>query len=135
MASHQKPNDIHPFADLLGMSMATSSDGYSEFVLTVDKKLLNPHQVLHGGVIYSLADTGMGAAVYTVLNEGQLCATIEIKISYFKPVFAGEIVCKTKIVNKGRSIVTLESEVFNGEQLVAKAMGSYAIFKARAKKA
>jgi acyl-CoA thioesterase len=47
------------------------------------------------------------------------------------PFSAGQIVCKTNFINKGRSIVTLESELFNGEQLVAKAMGTYAIFKAR----
>ncbi len=94
----------------------------------VEKSLTNPHQVVHGGVPYSMADTGMGAAVYLSLDPGYLCATVEIKMTYFKPVYSGEIVCETKIINKGKRLVALESFITNNGQLVAKASGTYCIF-------
>ncbi len=95
----------------------------------VEKSLTNPHAVVHGGVPYSMADTGMGAAVYLSLDPGYLCATVEIKMAYFKPVYSGEIVCETKIVNKGKRLVALESVISNQERVVAKASGTYCIFK------
>ena len=89
---------------------------------------LNPHRVVHGAVLYALADTGMGAALYPTLADGEICATIEIKINYFKPVSGGEVACTTRIVNRGRSVANLESRLFVGETLVAQANGNYAIF-------
>ena len=76
----KKTEYLHPYADLLGLEIQSSSDGKSTCLVTFKKTLLNPNNVLHGGVIYSLADTGMGAALSSVLNEGEKCATIEIKI-------------------------------------------------------
>ena len=58
-----------------------------------------------------------------------MCATIEIKITYFKAVRDGVLECRTVLVNKGKNIASLESEIMNHEQLVAKAYGSYSIFK------
>ncbi len=89
---------------------------------------MNPHGFLHGGVIYSMADTGMGAALYSLLEEKELCATIEVKISYFKPVKEGVLICNTKVIHKGRSISALESEIINNEKIVAKASGTFSIF-------
>ena len=77
-----------------------------------------------------MADTGMGGAVYSFLNEDELCATVEIKIVYMAPVTSGRLTCDTEVVHLGKRIAMLESEVKNGEQLVAKATGTYSLFKA-----
>jgi len=105
--------------------------GASRFALTVTESHLNPHRVVHGAVLYALADTGMGAALYPTLAAGEICATIEIKINYFKPVAAGEVVCTTQLVNRGRTVANLESKLFVGDTLVATANGHYAIFTPR----
>ncbi|MBA7568178.1 hypothetical protein ES708_09899 [subsurface metagenome] len=95
--------------------------------------MLNPHKVVHGGVLYSMADTGMGAAAYTNLGENELCATIEIKINYFKATKAGVLTCNTKVLHQGKKIVTMDSEILNDGQIVAKAIGTYSIFKIKDK--
>ena len=122
---------FHPFGDLLGLEFTKHEKGYSQCTLTISPKLLNPHKVLHGGVLYSMADTGMGAALYSSLGEGELCATVEIKITYFKPVSNGTLVCDTRVINKGKRISTLESEIKNNETLVSKAYGTFSIFQIR----
>ena len=71
----------------------------------------------------------MGAALYPTLGPGEGCATIEIKINFFKPVIGGAIVCAAEIVSKGRTIANLEACVYVGEVLVAKANGTFAIFR------
>ncbi|WP_100637786.1 PaaI family thioesterase [Marinobacter salexigens] len=119
----------HPFAELIGMDVEFTEPETSVCSMTVEQKHLNPHKVVHGAVLYALADTGMGAAVYPLLSEGELCATVEIKINYYAPVFEGEVHCKTKVVNRGKAIVNLESEIFSGDRLVAKANGNYSIFR------
>ena len=117
----------HPFAELLNIKWKSSGGGESEFLLEIKEKHFNPHGVVHGGVIYSLADTGMGAALYSLLKNSETCATIEIKINYFRPVFKSFLQCKTKIIYKGKRTASLESELFNVEKRVAKAIGTYAV--------
>lgn len=116
------------FAGLIGLSFSKSEGGASTCSLEVRENLLNPHGVLHGGVTYSMADTGMGAALYSLLEEGQSCATVEIKIAYFRPVTSGTLTCETKIVQKGKKIAFMESELKVGDKMIAKAMGTYSIF-------
>jgi acyl-CoA thioesterase len=84
---------------------------------------------------YALADTGMGAALYPSLASGEICATIQITIHYFKPVPPGLITCRTELVSRGKSIACLESRVFAGESLVASATGNYSIFAPKARPA
>ena len=124
-----KSKGFHPFGELIGLEFTQCEGGFSRGVLEVDERHLNPHNVVHGGVIYSMADTGMGGAVYSCLNEGELCATVEIKIVYMVPVSSGSLTCDTRVVHRGKRIALLESEVKNGERLVAKATGTYSLFK------
>lgn len=119
---------IHPFADLVGLKIDAQIDGNSKCSIEVCEKLLNPHRVVHGAVIYSLADTGMGAALYPALLDGQICATIEIKINYYRPVTSGLIICETVVINRGKSVANMESNIFCNEVLIAKANGNYSIF-------
>jgi len=119
----------HPFADLIGMKLESCKDGQSTYTLSVADPLKNPHRVVHGGVIYSLADSGMGAALYHLLSDGELCATIEIKINYFAPVFSGDLICKSRLLNRGKTVANLESEIWLDDRVVARANGNFAIFR------
>ena len=121
----------HPFADLVEFAVDAQAAGRSTLSLHVATKHMNPHRVVHGAVLYAMADTGMGAALYPTLSAGEICATIEIKINYFKPVVDGRVVCETELLNRGKSVANLESRLFVGETLVAQANGNYAIFKPR----
>jgi acyl-CoA thioesterase len=76
-----------------------------------------------------MADTGMGGAVYSVMEKDELCATIEIKIVYFKAVKEGSLVCDTRIISRGKRIAALESEITNEGRLVAKANGTFSMFR------
>ncbi|MHA1377381.1 MAG: PaaI family thioesterase [Candidatus Helarchaeota archaeon] len=128
-----EPKGFHPFGELIGLKFTKLKKGYSQCILEVNEKLLNPHKVLHGGVMYAMADTGAGGAVYTYLEQGELCATVEVKIVYFSSVKSGTVICDTHVINRRKKIVIFESEIKNDDRLVAKAYGTYSIFKAREK--
>jgi acyl-CoA thioesterase len=116
------------FSEHVGLRFTEMDDGYSRGVVEVTEDLKNPHGVVHGGVLYTMADTGMGAAVYTELDAEESCATIEVKINYLQPVEDGTVVCETEAVDKGRSVAYLESELVNDGDTVARATGSYSVF-------
>jgi acyl-CoA thioesterase len=122
---------FNPFGDLIGLQFVKCEGGQSRCTLEVEQRLLNPHGAVHGGVLYSMADTGMGGAMYTVMEKNELCATIEIKITYFKAVRSGSLVCDTRIVGRGGRVAALESEITSDGRLVAKASGTFSVFRAK----
>ncbi len=121
----------HPFADLIHLRIDEQSAGHSRLALTAAAQHMNPHNVVHGAVVYAMVDTGMGAALYPTLADGEICATIEIKINYFKPVTEGTLTCVTDLINRGKTVANLDSKVYLGGRLVAHANGNYAIFAPR----
>jgi acyl-CoA thioesterase len=118
----------HPFADLLGFTVESRGDGASRLTLDVERRHFNPHGLVHGAVLYALADTGMGAALTSVLDATELCTTIEIKINYFRPWKSGPLACDTRVVHRGRTTAALTSDLFDGEgRHLAQATGTFAI--------
>jgi acyl-CoA thioesterase len=129
-----KSKGFHPFGDLIGFEFTKLAKGYSQCVLQINENHFNPHKTVHGAVMYSMADTGMGGALYTLLKKDESCATVEIKITYFKPVKEGKLICDTKVIHRGKKFGILESELLNDEILVSKAYGTFSIFKIRKNK-
>ena len=119
----------NPFGELLGLNFTSMEDGHSQCSLEIKEDLFNPNGVVHGGVIYSLADTGMGGALHSRLKEGELCSTVEIKIVYFRPVVSGTLSCDSEVIRRGKRLAFTESEIHRGDRLIAKATGTFSIFK------
>jgi len=119
---------FNPFGELIGLNFTAYGDGCSRCELTIRHELLNPHGVLHGGVVYSMADTGMGAALYSVLAENELCATVEIKTVYFTAVQSGVLTCDTRVLQRRSRLALLESEIRQGDRFVARATGTFHIY-------
>ena len=85
---------------------------------------------LHGGAVYVMVVYSMGGATMSVLPPGDICATIEIKISYLASVRGGILTCVTDVIKQGRKIVFLESKVMDASgKLVATATGSFAVIR------
>ena len=125
---------VGALGDALGIVSETQEPGHARMRLNVDPAWHNPHGVLHGGVIYTMIDYSMGGAVMRSLPEGQLCTTIEIKVSYLGSVREGTLVVKTNVVKLGRNIAFTESKVTDDQgRLVAIAGGSMFILRPDAK--
>ena len=119
-----------PFAEMLGIQVTGFGDGAGECALEIREEMLNLHRSVHGGVIYSLADIGMGVALYSLLGQGEQCSTIEIKMNYFVPARGQRLVCTSRVLQKGKTIAVLEAEVKDRGRLVAKGMGTFAVLAA-----
>ncbi len=113
----------HPFADLIGFEITARGEGRCTCELVAVERHLNPNGVVHGAVIYALADTGMGGALTSVLEE--------IKINYFRPARMGPLRCETRIIHQGSRTGALDSEVFDeNDRLLARATGTFMILDA-----
>ena len=54
----------HPgFAELVGFEVFPESDGTGKGQLIVSERHLNPNGVVHGGALFTLVDTAMGASL------------------------------------------------------------------------
>jgi acyl-CoA thioesterase len=120
-----------PFRDLVGVTFTKVDSGYSHCVLEVDKRLLNPAGIVHGGALYTLADSGMGAALFSSVGEGEMFLTVETSIFYFKAVSSGTLTCESKVVHRGKRIAMMEAEIRNDGQTVAKAVGTFSIYRGK----
>ena len=123
--------DRSPFIKLLGMEVLKLDNGTCQLSLKIKDNFLNYHKTVHGGVIYSLADISMGVAVYSTVKKEQDAATIEIKINYLKPTQAEILICEARIIQKGKNIAVLEAEIKAEDILIAKAQGTFSIFKSK----
>jgi acyl-CoA thioesterase len=117
------------FIQQVGLAVEEPAAGRSRCTLAIEPMHFNGTGVVHGGVLFTLADTGMGAAIYSLLEKGQFCATVEIKIAYFKAVTGGLVVCDTVVVNAGKRLASVESTLTVEGQLVAKATGTFAVLQ------
>jgi acyl-CoA thioesterase len=116
-----------PFAEHLGIVFGEAANGRSRCELPLVAQLRNSNGVAHGGVPFSLADTGMGAALKTMLAPGEACVTIELKMNYHRPGAGARLVCDSNVVHRGRTIATVESRVAVDGTLMASALGTFAI--------
>lgn len=121
------PADQFPFAGHLGLHVVERGEGKSMLSVELQEYHKNSLGSAHGSVLFALADTGMGAALYTLLDQGQTCVTIEVKINYFKAVREGTIRCQSTVVHKGRSVANIEASLYSEDILLAKANGSFSI--------
>ena len=121
----------HPgFAELVGFEVFPESDGTGKGQLTVSKRHLNPNGVVHGGALFTLVDTAMGASLMRRLEEGEICATLQISMNFLRPVVGGAVECEARVVNKGRRFANVRGELYVQKKLVGTADGNFAIMRA-----
>lgn len=74
-------NEKNNFANLLGIRITKISEGYAQAEMSTNPKLLNPIGSLHGGCLFSIADTVGGAAA---CSHGEYVTTIDSNIHYLR---------------------------------------------------
>jgi len=84
---------------------------------------------VHGGILASLADIGVVAAVLSTCRQGeQMRGTAELNISYLRPAIGQLIRVESNVIKKGRSLAVGDVDLTNERgALIAKARVTYAI--------
>jgi uncharacterized protein (TIGR00369 family) len=100
-----------PMAALIGAELISVGEGEAVFRCTPDESTYNPLGIVHGGLLCTLLDTAAGCAVHTLLPAGAGFASIEIKVSFLKPLlaYAGEIEVHGRALKVGRRVAFAEA--------------------------
>jgi|TARA_B110000196_G_scaffold315549_1_gene325353 acyl-CoA thioesterase len=124
--------DAFPLQSFLDFDVRDGPDGTVVAFLEVDDRHLNPNGIVHGGVVFTLADTAMGRATMAVLGDGQICASIEVSVRYLRPIPGGRLVATASVLRAGRRIVHLECSIIvdGDDRPVAVLQGSFAVLEA-----
>ena len=110
-----------------GLLFKTISDREYEFKTTIKENHLNSAGITHGGFIASFVDAGAGTAAHRSADQNP-CVTISLELKFISAVKLGqELVGKTKIQKKTKSMVFLTCKLTAEDKIVATASGIWKI--------
>jgi uncharacterized protein (TIGR00369 family) len=94
--------------------------------LRVAEHHCNLRGVVHGGVIASLLDTALGAAVISAIPKEWWCATTSLSIQFVQGRGDGVLTASGRVLRRGRRVAFAAGEVRDdGGRLMAAAQGSW----------
>jgi uncharacterized protein (TIGR00369 family) len=124
----QPPSPAFPLAVFIDMDVAPTGSGTATARVTAGDAHRNPHGAVHGAVLFTLVDTAMGAATMSLLDDQHWCASIDVQLRFFRPVFGGRLETTARVLHAGKRVVHLEADVRGDDAaLVGKATAAFAV--------
>ena len=110
-----------------GLLFKTISENEYEFKATIKENHLNAAGITHGGFIAAFVDAGAGTAAHRSADQNP-CVTISLELKFISAVKLGqELIGKTKIQKKTKSMVFLTCKLTAEDKTVATASGIWKI--------
>ena len=100
------------------------SDDHAKLEMKIDKAVLNGHGIVHGGIIFAMADNAAAAATFT---KGRLCVTLNSTINFIRPATGNTIAAESKTIFTGRTTGVYEVSVIDEDGTVC-AKASFTMF-------
>lgn len=119
-----------PVAGVVRQRLVSVADGEAVLRCVPDESFYNPIGLIHGGLLCTLMDSAMGIAVQTRLPADSGAASIELKVSFLRPVPADgrELEVRGHALRVGRRIAFSEAHAYLDDgSLVGHATSSLAI--------
>ena len=107
--------------ELLGMDVVEMTEGNAIVTMRVRDDMVNGHLIVHGGLVFTLADTAFAMACN---SESTLVVSSGADITFFSPGHAGDLLTATAAIRsqRGRSIIC-DVEVRNSAGIIAEYRG------------
>lgn len=111
----------------MGMMIGSIEDNMVTVVLPIRPEILQVYAKVHGGIISTLLDSAMSAAVHGAFaSPDARAATIQLSVSYLRAAEGNELRAIGRVVKQGRSLVFCTAEAFDDQnKLVAQATGQF----------
>ena len=123
--------DGAPFVQCLGIELVAIAPGVSEACLRIRPEHLQQDDVVHAGVVATLADHTAGAAAGSLVDENEIVLTAEYKINLLRPAIGESLTCRAEVLRAGNTLIVAESSVSavheGSTRLVAKALVTLAV--------
>jgi uncharacterized protein (TIGR00369 family) len=105
-----------PMARLIDFRLRVAEPGRIVMELEPHESLENTIGLLHGATAAALLDTAMGCAISTMLPAGQGAVTLDLKLTYLRPlsIRSGTIAAEGRVIKLGRQTSYTEGFVSDG---------------------
>ena len=120
-----------PIVNLMNMRAVSAEVGKATFTCEPNESHYNPIGTVHGGLVCTLLDSVAGCAAQTTLPKGQAYTSLEIKVSYLRPVTAqtGTLTAVGIVTKPGRRAAFVDATVTDDQgRLIATASSTLLIF-------
>lgn len=115
----QRLLDSNEFISNNEIKILEFSDDHAKLEIKIDKAVLNGHGIVHGGIIFAMADNAAAAATFT---KGRLCVTLNSTINFIRPVVGEKMIVEADAIFAGRTTGVYDVKVTNDQgTLCAKA--------------
>jgi acyl-CoA thioesterase len=113
--------DDRASTELLGMRVVEMSEGHAVVTMAVRDDMLNGHRIVHGGLVFTLADSAFAMACN---EEGSVTVSSGAEITFLAPGLPGQTLTATAALRskRGRSGI-YDVEVRSESGLVAEFRG------------
>jgi uncharacterized protein (TIGR00369 family) len=114
-----EPNDdsdrfaTAPISRLVGFKVEPGEYGEAIVRLECKPHHHNPMGRVHGGLIAALADAAMGIAFGRTLLAGEDFSTIDMNISFIRPIREGTVTAEAKVIERGLRIGFVRCDITN----------------------
>lgn len=97
----------------LGITVNAAEPGKASLTLAPSDRLRSPLGTVGGGVIATVLDTAIAWACDTMLPDGKVCTTVEIKTNFLKPVQidAAPLVASASVRHSGHRIIVAQGDL------------------------
>jgi acyl-CoA thioesterase len=96
------------FAKYVGIELIEISSGRATAVLKIKEHHLNAHDMVHGGVLFALADLAFAAASN---SHGKVAVAVNNSISYIKAAEGDVLLAEAREISKDRKLASYSVEI------------------------
>ncbi|MCX7891536.1 MAG: PaaI family thioesterase [Burkholderiales bacterium] len=115
-----------PFVEHLGIRLLEQSQARAAIALDRRPELLNSWGATHGGVLMTMLDYVMSAAVRGHYGVDGGVLTVDMSVGFMKAGFGERIVADARVLHGGQSTAFCEGEARDEKgALLAKAIGTF----------
>lgn len=100
--------------------------------LLIEQRHCNDHiGTLHGGVVMTFADIGLGSGIARVMGEQRFgCVTVSLQTQFVAVARLGEFIyCKPEIVRHAKDLVFMRGLIKTGDKTIANADGIWKLMQ------
>jgi uncharacterized protein (TIGR00369 family) len=118
-----------PCTETVGMRLTHVDQAkmIARYEFEAKQEFTNPTGAIQGGFICAMLDEAMSSLAIIASNVTMNAPTLEMKVSFLRPLFVGKATAEARILKWGKSTCFIEAELFDpAGQLVAKASATQA---------
>ncbi|MCF8566759.1 PaaI family thioesterase [Alicyclobacillus tolerans] len=114
---------------LMGLVVEDAGDDWVMLRLPFREDLVQVVGTVHGGFLAMLADSATATVLWPGLEDNQYAVTVDLKVTYFRPVLDSDVLARSVVINRGATTATVECALFDAqsEKQVAHAVAIYMI--------